>query len=251
VKGPPGSEDPGSAQPAAGLMRRRGERWVDAAARIGDAYGLVLLLVLTTFILTALVPESGGWVMLPILAVGVTSVVALTSSGARPTRVRRALVLAIVWTALTGVAAITDQQWMFGIAFAGSTLMLGYAMGTVLGRVVTAHVVSTRTLLGAISVYASLGLLFTFLFRASARFQGGAFFQGVAHATGTEYVFFSYTTLTTTGYGNLIPAHQAGQIFSVLEMLMGQVFLVTLVAGLVSFWRPGRRRDPAVREAEL
>ena len=58
VKGPPGSRSPGSAQPAAGLMRRRGERWVDAAARIGDAYGLVLLLVLTTFILTALVPES-------------------------------------------------------------------------------------------------------------------------------------------------------------------------------------------------
>ena len=45
--------------------------------------------------------------------------------------------------------------------------------------------------------------------------------------------------LTTTGYGNLVPAGQPGKMFAGLEMLMGQIFLVTLVAGLVSLWRPG------------
>jgi hypothetical protein len=48
------------------------------------------------------------------------------------------------------------------------------------------------------------------------------------------------TTLTTTGYGNLVPAYQPGKMFSVTEMLMGQVFLVTLIARLVSMWEPGR-----------
>ena len=56
-----------------------------------------------------------------------------------------------------------------------------------------------------------------------------------------RYLFFSYTTLTTTGYGNLVPAGDVGQILAVFEMLTGQVFLVTLVAGLVSLWRPGAR----------
>ena len=64
---------------------------------------------------------------------------------------------------------------------------------------------------------------------------------------GSDFLFFSYTTLTTTGYGNLVPAGQLGRMVSGLEMMIGQIFLVTLVAGLVSLWRPGealrRRRE--------
>src|SRR5262249_16852449 len=66
---------------------------------------------------------------------------------------------------------------------------------------------------------------------------------------GGDIVFFSFTTLTTTGYGNLVPAGQPGQMFAGMEMLIGQIFLVTLVAGLVSLWRPGglRGRGEALR----
>ena len=69
----------------------------------------------------------------------------------------------------------------------------------------------------------------------------------MAHPQGSDFLFFSYTTLTTTGYGDLVPAGQPGQMVSGLEMMLGQIFLVTLVAGLVSLWRPGealrQRRD--------
>jgi Ion channel len=65
----------------------------------------------------------------------------------------------------------------------------------------------------------------------------------VAHPRSSDYVFFSYTTLTTTGYGNLIPAGTVGESFAVFEMLVGQIFLVTLVAGLVSLWRPAAARS--------
>ncbi|MFN8163568.1 MAG: potassium channel family protein [Solirubrobacterales bacterium] len=52
--------------------------------------------------------------------------------------------------------------------------------------------------------------------------------------------------MTTTGYGNLVPGGQPGRMIAGLEMMIGQIFLVTLVAGLVSLWRPGealRRRQ--------
>lgn len=92
-----------------------------------------------------------------------------------------------------------------------------------------------------------LGILFTFLYGLIDRMQSGAFFEGVAHPQGSDFLFFSYTTLTTTGYGNLIPGGQPGRLISGLEMMSGQIFLVTLVAGLVSLWRPGeairRRRE--------
>ena len=72
------------------------------------------------------------------------------------------------------------------------------------------------------------------------------------HPHGSDFLFFSYTTLTTTGYGDLVPAGQPGQMVSGLEMMLGQIFLVTLVAGLVSLWRPGEalRRHRQKRDGE-
>ena len=118
-------------------------------------------------------------------------------------------------------------------------------MAAVLQRVVTTAEVGSRTILGAISVYTVLGILFTFLYGTVERIQNGPFFEGVAHPVGNDFLFFSYTTLTTTGYGDLVPGGQPGRMLAGLEMMIGQIFLVTLVAGLVSLWQPGealRRR---------
>ena len=112
-------------------------------------------------------------------------------------------------------------------------------MAAVLRRVVMAPEVGSRTILGALSVYAVLGILFTFVYGVIDRIQGGPFFEGHPHPAGSDFLFFSYTTLTTTGYGNLVPGGQPGRLISGLEMMIGQIFLVTLVAGLVSLWRPG------------
>ena len=63
-----------------------------------------------------------------------------------------------------------------------------------------------------------------------------------------EDLFFSFTTLTTTGYGNLIPADNPGQTFAVGEMLVGQLFLVTALAKIINNYRPGQRgglREPS------
>jgi hypothetical protein len=120
-------------------------------------------------------------------------------------------------------------------------------MGAVLQRVVTADSVSSRTILGAISVYAALGILFTWAYGLIDRIEGGGFFGETVQVQGGDFLFFSYTTLTTTGYGNLVPAGHVGRMVSGIEMMIGQIFLVTLVAGLVSLWRPGesllRRRE--------
>jgi len=103
--------------------------------------------------------------------------------------------------------------------------------------VLSEHEVNFRTILGAISVYVLLGILFTYVYFGVDKLQPGLFF-GQSIKTG-DFIFFSITTLTTTGYGNLVPAGQPGKMLAGLEMLVGQIFLVTLIAGLVSLWRPG------------
>ena len=71
-------------------------------------------------------------------------------------------------------------------------------------------------------------------------------------ATGpfAQDLFFSFTTLTTTGYGNLVPAENPGQSFALAEMLIGQLFLVTAVAKVINSYRPAKRRGLAVEESD-
>jgi hypothetical protein len=155
---------------------------------------------------------------------------------------------ACVGAALTAVVAAalakaTSSDALLGAAFIIDSLLLLIAATTILRRVVGAAEVDFRTILGAISVFTLLGLLFGYLYLALGRLGGGQVFAGVPHAQTRDYLFFSYTTLTTTGYGNLVPTGDVGQIFAVFEMLIGQFSLVTLVAGLVSLWRPAPRRE--------
>jgi hypothetical protein len=210
--------------------------------RIGDAYGLVLLLILTTFVITMTLPPE-GWLgrVVAVAFAGLTAVVALTSSDVRSGRVRLAIAAALVAIVAATLAQPASSDALLGLAFVIDALLLLVAAGTILRRVVPAAEVDFRTILGAISVFTLLGLLFGFLFIALGRLHGGDVFTGVAHAETRDYLFFSYTTLTTTGYGNLVPAGDIGQILAVFEMLTGQIFLVTLVAGLVSLWRGGTR----------
>jgi hypothetical protein len=226
---------------------RTRERWLQRAQRVSDAFGLVFFLVLLTYVLASLLSNRGWSAVVLTVATSATSVIALTSSHARAGLVRAALWLSGLTIALAIAGAAFGGSLWLNLASLVQVTLLAVAMLSVLRRVVTAPEVGFRTILGAVSVYTVLGILFTFLYGAIDRMQGGAFFEGVPHPQGSDFLFFSYTTLTTTGYGNLVAGGQPGRMISGLEMMIGQIFLVTLVAGLVSLWRPGeairRRRE--------
>ncbi|HEX3174435.1 MAG TPA: ion channel [Solirubrobacterales bacterium] len=215
------------------------ERWVQGAQRISDAFGLVLMLVLITYVLASVLSNRSWGAVLLSITTGATSIVALTSSRARTVFVRRALSIAVLATILATVSAISGARLWLNVSSFLEIGLLAVAMAAVLQRVVSAQSVGFRTILGAISVYTSLGILFTWAYGAIDRIEGGGFFGSGVEVNGSDFLFFSYTTLTTTGYGDLVPVGQVGRMVSGLEMMFGQIFLVTLVAGLVSLWRPG------------
>ncbi len=226
---------------------RRRERWLQRAERVSDAFGLVFVLVVVTYVLASLL-ENRGWTSVVLTVVtSATSVVALISSHAHARVVRIAFALSVLTVVLAAIGAVAGNHDWLNFASLIQVSLLTVAMGAVLRRVVMAPEVGSRTILGALSVYAVLGILFTFLYGVIDRVQGGPFFEGHPHPASSDFLFFSYTTLTTTGYGNLVPGGQPGRLISGFEMMAGQIFLVTLVAGLVSLWRPGeairRRRE--------
>ena len=201
--------------------------------------GWCWLLVLTTYVLASVLSNRGWSAVLLTIVTGATSVVALTSSHVRPIFVRRALILAVIATVLAFASAAFGGRLGLNVANFIEIGLLAVAMAAVLRRVVTSDSVSSRTILGAISVYTALGILFTWAYGLIDRIEGGGFFGAGVATKGSDFLFFSYTTLTTTGYGDLVPSGQVGRMVSGLEMMLGQIFLVTLVAGLVSLWRPG------------
>ena len=223
--------------------------------RASDAFGLVLILVLITYVLASLLENRGWAAVLLTASTSATSVVALISSHARGKTVRAAICLSLLTIGLAAIAAVVDDRTWLDLASLIQVSLLAVAMGSVLRRVVSAPEVGFRTILGALGFYTALGILFTFVYGAIDRIQSGPFFEAVANPHGSDFLFFSYTTLTTTGYGNLVPGGQPGQMIAGLEMMSGQIFLVTMVAGLVSLWRPGeairRRREQRGSESTV
>jgi len=99
----------------------------------------------------------------------------------------------------------------------------------------------------AVCVYVLLGYCFASVFNLMGLISQTPFFAGVPQATASSYLFFSFSTLTTVGYGNLVPAGNLGQTAAMMEALTGQIFLVLIVARLVSLWGQELPRSVARR----
>jgi hypothetical protein len=102
--------------------------------------------------------------------------------------------------------------------------------------------VRVEAVMGVLSLYMLLGMLFAFVFGAMDQLGGEPVFAGGQDATVSRCLYYSFTTLTTVGYGDLTTRSDLGHTLSVFEALLGQIYLVTVVSLIVSnLGRPARR----------
>jgi hypothetical protein len=104
-------------------------------------------------------------------------------------------------------------------------------------RVLAFGTVTLQSIYGAISAYLVLGFMFSAIFAAIYHLSGDHFFVAGEGASTQNFQYFSFTTLTTLGYGDFTAASSSGRSMAVLEALTGQIFLATLVARLVAAFR--------------
>jgi Ion channel len=213
-------------------------RWDSFAERNADQFAVVLFLVIATYCLGSLLPFE-GWQGILIATLGTfTAIYALAAAQARSRLMPWVLLAAGLEILATITGAIADQKQFEGGAALVQMLLFLLAALAVLRAVLTDDHVGGRAIAGAISVYIMLGLLYAFVYVGLDRIQGD-FFGAQTQVQEGDFLFFSMTTLTTTGYGNLVPSGQPGRMLAALEMLTGQIFVVTLVARLVTSWQPG------------
>lgn len=206
-----------------------------------ERYGLVLILIVADYLAQAILSTTAWGPVIILVLFGLTLLFTLWTSRTR--RFWLLLTMAyLVVSLLIGLASLVEAQFPALIATSGflGAALLFVALVAILRRVLQHSVVTSETILGALCVYLLIGIGFASVYSALARLSGSGFFVGLPQAARTDYLFFSFTTLTTVGYGNLVPAGSVGQTIAVLEALMGQIYLVVVVARLVSVWSTRR-----------
>jgi len=122
-----------------------------------------------------------------------------------------------------------------------SVLFFLFITGTITDHILRSEEVSADTLYGAVCVYLLLGLLWASIYGFLEYVSPGIVFVAnnsdvVDHLTSNEIIYYSYTTLTTLGYGDITSLTPEGRIVSVLEAIVGQLFIAFLVARLVAIY---------------
>jgi Ion channel len=231
--GPAGPVDPA---PGPGPPVRR----LGQALIAPDSYGPVLLMIAFTYAFS--VGVSATWAASLVVTVQIATVwVVLQVSQARR-GVRRIAGVLLVISAVGAVANLfaPREGWASGTIALLSALLYLIAPMSIARHLLLRRQVDQQTVLGALDIYLLIGMLFAFVYRFLGVAGTGAFFGASGKGTISQDLFFSFTTLTTTGYGDLVPAGNPGQTIAVLEMLSGQLFLVTALAKVISAYRPSR-----------
>jgi len=134
-------------------------------------------------------------------------------------------------------AVLTGTQVGEGVAAIWKGLILLLAAVLIVSRVLARPTVTVQSIYGALSAYVLIGMMFAAFYAAFEYLGGGGFFAAGQPANTQTFQYFSFTTLTTLGYGDFTSALNGGRAVAVLEAMTGQIFLATLVARLVSAYR--------------
>ena len=213
-----------------------------------DSYGLLILLILATYALA--VSTSGTWSASAVLfaQIGTVELALRTSQVRRGMRVAAAVVLVIAGIGAAVNLFVDGGQAIDVFVSLAGGLLYFIAPFSIARHIVMRQTVDRETMLGAVAAYLCIGIAFALIYHAIGAIQASPFFGSQGDGSISDDLFFSFVTLTTTGYGNLVPSENPGQTLAVMEALVGQLFLVTAVAKIVTAWHPARWSNPATTE---
>ncbi len=233
------ADDDAQAGAGSGAWRRLGRTFVSA-----DSYGLVLLLVMVTYVVSVSATEARAASV--VLVVQLATVwLTLRTSRARPV-VRRVadVVLCLAAVVTVGSFFVHRRGTELGGIFAVSCLLYLIAPFSIVRHLILRREIDVESLLGAVAAYLLLGMFFAFAYQAAGELGSVPFFGAAGQGSLSQDLFFSFVTMTTVGYGNLVPAANPGQTLAVVEAVVGQLFLVVAVGKVISGFQPRRGDRP-------
>lgn len=207
-------------------------------------YGLLLACLFVLFVVLGIAP-GGPWQDALITALAAATLIFALRAGEVTPRVT-----GVVTVIATGVAILVAVLAAAGAETALAARLTAGALVFVAPPAIAVGVVrglrerggaTVQAIMGVLCIYLLMGMFYAFLYGAIDRLGGAPFFNGGTSASASNCLYFSFTTLTTVGYGDVTARTDLGHTLAVTESLFGQIYLVTVVAVLVS----GLTRRPA------
>jgi hypothetical protein len=218
--------------------------------RIHYHFGVVLALILVSIGFQLAAGESDFARLAAVILQAVTLVAAVVASRAHPMVVRLAVIAAALSIVGASLAILGTDEFGHSSGRAVTLLLIGLVPPAIVTGLLKLFreegTVTVETMFGGLCLYLIVGLFFGTAFAAVEEIGGDPFFHQLtaAQSETNDFLYFSFTTLTTVGYGDLTAASNLGRSLAITEALIGQIYLVTVVAAIISNMRPGRRRAP-------
>jgi hypothetical protein len=194
------------------------------------------LLILSALVLYPLTVGLGVGRVLNEIAVTLTRTGGIAAASERPR------VLALVASTIAVTLVLRWLGWIIPstglLQLQALFLFLSFGMLAlvILGQVFRDGPVSHHRIQGAIAVYLLLGMAWAAVYELIDLLVPGSFTGtfGTGQVAEQSWLYFSYATLTTVGYGDIVPVHPIARSMAVSEAMMGQFYVAILVARLVS-----------------
>jgi hypothetical protein len=209
-----------------------------------ERYGLLLVAILTAFAIQG-IARPGPWEQLVVaVLLGATVLLAGWASNVRPRVMTGLNIVAVIVVVAAVVETISGTENGPASRF-GNLVLVTIAPPVIAVGVIHSlrrrNQVTIEAVFGVLCLYILLGMFFAFLYGALDRYAPPFFAENI-QGTISNCLYYSFTTLTTVGYGDITSATNLGHTLSSLESLTGQIYLVTVVSLLVGNLR---RRGPS------
>lgn len=205
------------------------------AAEAAFRYGVVFLVTLLVVVFVIVAPD-GNWSRAVTFAMvaGALLVAVATSRERSTVRHRRVRAGGAVTVLVTlGIAAGVVSRDVTFVLTALLTLAIPVSLSRGLLLLVRLKGATTQAVAGGLAIYLVLGLAFASAIGFVAAVGPSHFFGQGTNGSPSADVYYSFTVLTTTGFGDLTAAHHVGRALAVIEMLVGQLYLVTVIGVLI------------------
>jgi hypothetical protein len=202
--------------------------------RFEDSYGLVLLLLVISYFCDAAAGDSTWGRVVVVLVLAAATWLALRASQVerRGMRLAEGLIPLLCLIAI-GSLLIGDESVAHAVTAAISLLLVMVAPVAIAWHLSRRMALSVETFLGAVCVYLLIAQLFATMFGLTALISGHPFFVQTSDPSAVDYIYFSFTTITTVGYGDFTSALSVGKMMAMTEAVFGQLYLITVVSLVV------------------
>jgi len=218
--------------------------------RFADSYGLVLVLLVASYFVMALAGDYHFGRMLSLVMLAATTWLTLRASLVKRRVLRYAVALIPVATlAAIALNVIGNENLTRTVTATLIALLVVVAPVAIVKRLATHLIVNLNTFYGAICVYLLIAMFFASLFALTGVLGGDSFFAQIQppHKAGSvDFLYFSLTTITTVGYGDLTAQSSVGRMLAVLEAVLGQLYLITVVSLVVQNLGKARRKKQPI-----